>query len=312
MAREVQIDSPARSEVAETLRLLVGGSRRDVAVAIRAEAFDRMIHRSGGGHWLLRGRRGGSDAGAALVVASAGSVGMAFCSPPDAPGVDGQCAAAALRAAAGLALDAGLSFVQTLLAPSRGADVEAARAAGFERLAELVYMRREAGRPLGAAGGDEYVWRCYGDYGEAELIEVIQSTYTDSKDCPKLCGLRAMDDVIAGHKAGGIFSPRSWWIPTLGGRSAGCVLVNDSTASPGDAELVYMGVGSAFRGRGLGRRMVGHAVEWVRQRNRGALNVAVDSANHYAKRIYDAEGFEEVDRRLALILTSSARRSAGP
>lgn len=310
MPQDVQIEPVPRRSTVEALRFLAGGLRRGVSAELRVEAFERMIKRSRRG-WVLRWAcREGRPVGAALVVASAGGAGMAYHCPAGAPGVDVSAAAAALRSASLAALDGDLPFVQSLLAPRAREDVALLRSAGYRHLAELVYMRLEVGKAAGEEGIEGLAWRRVEQAGEAELCEIIHDTYADSKDCPGLYGLRGMADVIAGHKASGSFRPDWWWLAYVSQRRAACVLVNDSTVSAGDAELVYMGVVPAMRGRRLGRAMVRRAAACARQARRGAINVAVDSANGYAKNIYDEEGFRETTRRAAYIITPEAPREA--
>jgi len=297
--------------VHEALRFLVGGSRRDVQTAIRAEAYERMVDQCGGRYRLWRARRGVSCVAVSLVVASAGRVGMVFHSPPGAPGVQGDCLAPVVAAAAGQGLADNLAFVQSLVVPGRQADVDVLVSAGFGRLAELVYMRLELARWLAEASDSPPCrWRDAHRFDERELAEVIRRTYEESLDCPALCGLRELKDVIDGHKASGVFSPTSWWIAEVQGRPAGCILVNESLVSDGDVEIVYMGVVREFRGQGVGRAMVRRAASWAREAGRAFVNVAVDDRNVYAKNVYEREGFREIDRRLAYLLTpcSAGRR----
>ena len=42
------------------------------------------------------------------------------------------------------------------------------------------------------------------------IAALIEATYRDSLDCPALAGLRHIEDVMAGHKAAGLFSPHRW------------------------------------------------------------------------------------------------------
>ena len=244
--------------------------------------------------------------GVALVLPSVGRVGMLSHSPLDAPGVEADAVRDAVAAASAAALADGVAFVQSLLSPRRRADLAMLAEAGFRKLAELVYMHLELPAPDAIAGLGRYTWRNYRRYGEAELSEVIESTYDDSLDCPSLRGLRPVADVIASHKASGVFNPRSWWIASVSGRPAGCILVNDSAGTSNEAEVVYMGVARAFRGQRLGEAMVRRALRWARRCKRQGLRVVVDSSNIYAKRIYDRVGFCETLRRAAYILPGDA------
>jgi len=306
----IHIEAVGARERGALLRFLIAGARSDMTVALRAEAYERMIARCDGGCWFRTARRVGRVTAAALVVTSPGRVGMLFYAPPTAPGVDVRDLPVAIRSAADAALGAGLSFVQALVPPGRGADLAALHGAGFRRLAELIYMRLNlrSARPVEPDVG--WTWRNARTFRGGELAEVIRGTYEESLDCPGLCGLRDLDDVLVSHRATGIYSPRSWWIAERAARPAGCLLVNDSAREPGGVEIVYMGVLRAFRGRGLARTMVRRAARWARRRRKDVLTVVVDGENTYARRVYEAEGFLETDRRQAWYLPRAASQEA--
>jgi ribosomal protein S18 acetylase RimI-like enzyme len=312
MQQEAQVEPVAPAAMREAVLSLAGGQRRDVSAELRAEGYERMIEQAGGRHRFWWARRGGRCVAACLIVPSPGRVGIVFHSPSQAPGVDGGCLAAVVRESSREALDDGLSFVQSLVAPGRGGDVAALTAAGFERLAELIYMRLDLAAAVPAADDEGWLWRDCRPFDAAELAATITGTYEDSLDCPALCGLRELSDVLASHRASGVFNPETWWIAYISGRAAGCVLVNDSGTGAEDMDLVYMGVVRHFRGRGLGRAMVRRAAGWARRNRRSALTVAVDASNVYAKAIYDRQGFRQTVRRLAYMRSARSRAAHRP
>jgi ribosomal protein S18 acetylase RimI-like enzyme len=233
-----------------------------------------------------------------MLVQSAGKTGFLVHSPAAAPGVDFDALAALISHVSRLGLAGGLSMVQELLAPGPSRDIMALTRAGFDLLAELIYMRQElceapAPRPLAGATRLNY-----GQYGEGELGEVILRTYEDSRDCPRLRGVRRIEDIIAGHKASGIFCPEEWAIYYLRGKAAGCTLINDS-ASGEDAELVYFGVVPEFRGIGISRLMLRDGAAQLLCRGKRRLSLAVDARNDFACRLYESEGFKATHRSLA-------------
>ncbi|MHA1599443.1 MAG: GNAT family N-acetyltransferase [Alphaproteobacteria bacterium] len=206
-----------------------------------------------------------------------------------------------LRASADAALGDGLAFVQSLIGYHHQTDADALVEGGFVRLAELMYMRRDLARPIESPKVQDMSWQSCKPMDHIALGRVITATYERSLDCPVLSGLREADDVLESHKASGIWRPDFWWIAKLGGVAAGCVLVNDSSTSPGDMDLVYMGVGAPFRGRRLGRAMVLRAMQQAKAAGRQFMHVVVDAANPYAKKIYEDEGFVLTHRRVAYI-----------
>jgi mycothiol synthase len=304
MGASVQIGPVPRGARREAMWFLVGGRRRDASVGVRAEAFERMAERSGGTSALWWARRGRRCVAAALVVTSPGRTGMLFHSPASADGVDARSLAAVIRGISRDALGEGVAFVQSLVLPTRPADADALRSAGYEWLAELVYLRKSLAGCASAEDSARYTWRDHSAWRGEPLARVIEATYADSLDCPALCGLRDLADVVAGHKASGAFCPESWWLVEHDGRDVGCILVNDSGGAERTMDVVYMGVVGEFRGRGLGRAMLRHAARWAARRGRRFLTVAVDAGNVHATRIYEAEGFRETDRRTAYILTA--------
>jgi len=301
MSDAFQLEPVRRGRREEALLFLAAGRRRDLQVAIRAEAFGEMLARGGFRGRLWQARRGADLVAAAMVVPSAGRVGLAFHSPAESPGVEAAALSAAIRSAADEALADGLAFVQSLIGHRQHADGRAFVEAGFIRLAELAYMRRDLADAVEPPGVPGLEWRSCQPMDPAELGRVILGTYERSLDCPALAALRGTDDVLESHKASGIWRPDFWWIARLRGAPAGCVLVNDSSSSAGDMDLVYMGALAAFRGLGLGRAMVRHACLQAQGGRKEFMNVVVDAANLYACKIYEAEGFRVTHRRTAYI-----------
>ena len=191
---------------------------------------------------------------AAMAFITPGVSGMLLLSPSDADGVDTQALATVVQAAAQENLQRGSTFIQVMVEEDRDADRAVVQAAGFSLLARLVHMRQspprgDAVEPL------ELRWRTAEQFTREELARVIEATYEGSLDCPRLSGARRIEDVIAGHEAGGLYRPQSWWIVDVTGAAAGCLLMNDCTTGR-SAEIVYLGVTPRFRGHGLGRRLL--------------------------------------------------------
>ncbi|MCD6303702.1 MAG: GNAT family N-acetyltransferase [Planctomycetes bacterium] len=312
MTGPVLIEPAARGATDRALQFLAAGRRDDMTAALRAEAYRAMIDGSGGRWHLWWAHRAGEPLAAALVIVYHGKVGFVFFNDPsDSPGVDESLAPAVIRSAADEALAGGLAVVQALIDPPCDACGRMLARAGFEHLAELVYMsldvtRWRAGPPCG-----ELAWLHYGQYDERLLAEVLCGTYEDSLDCRGLYGVREIADVIESLKHSGAFSPLSWWLLEVSGSPAGCVLVNGPSGPARTADLVYMGLLKRYRRRGLARRLVARAAEWAHRCGRKELTVAVDSINEPAKKVYEKEGFRETHRRIAYI-RPAARRCERP
>ncbi len=301
MSDAFNIETVPRKRLAEALRFLAAGRRRDLQVAIRAETLGDMLARTGSGGHFLQARRDERIVAAAMVIPSVGRVGMVFHSPAESPGVELSPLAEALRSSADAALADGLAFVQSLIGHQQQADADALVGGGFLRLSELMYMRRDLCRPIESTNVPDLSWQSCKPMDSVALGRVIAATYERSLDCPVLSGLRGTDDVLESHKSSGIWRPDFWWIAKLRGLPAGCVLVNDSASSPGDMDLVYMGVGVPFRRRGLGRAMVLRVMQQAKAAGRQFMRVVVDASNPHARKIYEAEGFALTHRRVAYI-----------
>jgi ribosomal protein S18 acetylase RimI-like enzyme len=249
-------------------------------------------------------------AAAVLIVHTVGRVGLVFhgCDGPEAMHSLPELLAEATAAANAR----GLAFSQIMLEPHEQAVSALAAQAGYERLAELVYLYRRLDGELDArADGFEALppgraagalnWEQFQNGQEERLTQIIDQTYVDSLDCPGLRGLRPTADVIASHKACGVFDPQQWWLPTLEGQPVGCALVNRTGADGRSAELVYIGVKPEFRQRGFGRAMLIHAMSQAALKSIRTLYLAVDAANGPAWQLYNSQGFAEMDRRLVFI-----------
>jgi ribosomal protein S18 acetylase RimI-like enzyme len=238
-----------------------------------------------------------------MVVANPGRAGMLFYSWPTLPGVDRLALGHVIREVSCHTLQQNLHFIQVLLDGQASTNDDAAVlvACGYEFLAELIYMSLDLIAPQAQLAApqqeNDYHWKSMLEMTQDDLASVIARTYEHSLDCPNLSGRRQMCDIIASHKASGIYNPRCWWFPYVGDSPAGCILVSDYP-SLNSADVVYLGVVPEFRGRSLARIMLRRAERLAWQRGLSSMTLAVDSANKYAIKAYQAEGFVQTYRRL--------------
>lgn len=218
--------------------------------------------------------------------------------------------AAVLDAAAAHALTRGAVLVQGL-APVEAAGARAAFAsAGFDELAELIYMRLLVRGRSVTAPPAEVAFESYHPASDKLFRGAIEASYVDSLDCPGLEGLRNIDDVLAGHMSSGLFRPGLWQVLLLDGVPAGVILLNE--AEPAQSlEVVYMGVGGDYRGRGLGRVLIQRAIALAQQHGFRSITLAVDAGNPYAHRLYEGAGFAETNRRIVLIRAGGKTKIPG-
>lgn len=197
----------------------------------------------------------------------------------------------------------GMRLIQSLIAPESAAERYVLASAGFELMAELIYMERLTTLPPPRVPvSDALTWVCYGTDTRVLFEEVVQATYKHSLDCPRLSGLRDIGDVIAGHRATGEFDPQDWFVFRQHGRSIGCLLLA-KTPQRQAMELVYMGVVPEARGRHFGAVMLAHALQHAKRKGIAYMTLAVDCNNAPARRLYGQFGFTETIRRAAWVLT---------
>ncbi len=306
MSEKWTIQTPARGERLAACRLVVAGRGDRDQPTRQGDALHQLLSlRRPDEYWLRwarpTDRPSAPPGGACVVLADPGKVGIALYPAPGAAGVDETALSRAIAAASDDALSSGLSLVQSIPPEGAEADVAVLVDAGFRLLAELQYMRRDlTGKPEPhLPQREEITVETFGEYSQEELAAVIQATYQDSLDCPGLAELREMDDVMEGHRATGIFNPSTWWLVRWEGQAAGCVLVNESIS--GEAQMVYLGVIPAFRGRGLARWMTAAVMQACMQAGLTAMTLAVDRRNATAARAYAAAGLTICRERNAYI-----------
>ncbi|MCD4824059.1 MAG: GNAT family N-acetyltransferase [Phycisphaerae bacterium] len=279
------------------LRHLVGGGGKSLWIDAQAKSSREMFTSGVAGRNLLFwARRGREIQAVAMVVVSRGNVGFLYHSPPDASKVDRHELLAVVEHVSRLALEGGRSMVQSVLDENSGGNMPILEQAGFGELAELVYMQRKIENPGEARAEVPWSFRHFGQFTRQELVDVIRATYQGTLDCPRLCGVRRMEEVLASHQATGKFTPEWWLLASCGGLPAGCILVNRALHSS-TAEIVYMGVVPEFRGRGLGFAMLDRVERLGRDAHIEAMRLAVDAKNTYAQGLYRRFGFDETHRR---------------
>ena len=195
----------------------------------------------------------------------------------------------------------GVHLAQVLLDPADRAGRDLFRIHGFEEIAELLYLQALIGgdvSPSGAPAG--FSWQTYTPDAHALFARTILESYHESLDCPRLNGLRDIEDVIAGHKAAGAFDPRFWFLLSEGDQCRGVLLLNRVPRSD-IAELVYLGLIPVARGRGLGDLALREALAACGQMSAARLSLAVDSRNAPALALYYRHGMSRVGAKAAMM-----------
>jgi mycothiol synthase len=185
---------------------------------------------------------------------------------------------------------------------------------GFIEMAELIYLHAPVRRPkTPVALPANFYFEHYSAANHALFAQAIRESYRDSLDCPALNGLRDIEDVIQGHQAAGgmggaaHFDPNLWQVlmerqtdPGAPGLPRG-VLLLCRVDQHQSIELVYIGLATAIRGRGLGTLLLRQAMAKAHEDHRRRLTLAVDSRNQPALRLYYRHGFQKMATKIALI-----------
>jgi mycothiol synthase len=288
-----------------------------VPVALRHRLIDEVLDEAKRGEvdlsWLwVAQRRRGQIIGALLTQPLAGKA-AAVWAPEVKPSWRRPALAVGLiRAALAALKSSGFRLAQAVLDESAGnRAARDLRRGGMPRVTELLYLERDTAQPLAPVRGrpppDDPVsrprdpltleWQAFEPSLESEFRSVLQATYEGSLDMPELEGARALDDVIAGHRAAGCFMAERWQLGRLPGRpEAVAVLLLTEVPSQDVWEVVYLGLRPEARGQGLGRMVVQHALELARS-HVPRLKLAVDCRNIPATRLYQSTGFLLRDRR---------------
>lgn len=231
----------------------------------------------------------------------------------------------------GLHAPRGIVLAQALLEAREKEAAMALRSAGFLQLGELAYMRRSLAGSLpqsvgvaqeGDWGGGVRVARCSDLLAsglspcdvDQHVIDALARTYEHTLDCPELCGMRDIADVLDSHRQVGVWDPAFWWLVYLNNQPEGCLLLN-ACPEQDSVELVYIGVSPRLRGQGVARRLLEMGIHRalrdvvVREPREkraevtglGGLTCAVDTRNAPAMALYRTLGFQRFAQRVPLV-----------
>ncbi len=215
-------------------------------------------------------------------------------------GEDAATAALLLRRLLAALDGRAVQLVQALLVADYGDDFELLGAFGFEHYADLLYMASQTRAFPETPPVAPIEFEPYSDQKQDRLASVIQRTYVDTQDCPRLSGVRPMTDVIAGYRGTGTFDPGRWFLVRHGQTDVGCLLLAEH-APLKQWEVAYVGLVPEARGRGWGLATIRHAQFLARRARVGRLLLAVDAGNAPAIATYAASGFSAWDRRTVML-----------
>ena len=195
-----------------------------------------------------------------------------------------------------------VDLVQSLLEINAVADFDTLQSVGFRHVADLLYLAC----PLEQDAKSEISELKFVPYHPElhnRFARIVEATYEGSLDCPEVDGIREMNDVFAGYRATGIYSPDRWLIVTEQGIDVGCLILTEYEGQ-GTWELVYMGLLPAARGKALGLSIVEHAKRLALTARQTRVVLAVDANNEPALRMYAQAGFTAWTQRSVMIVAT--------
>lgn len=242
---------------------------------------------------------------AILPIPSAGRTVLLFMPGEAGPGDTAAALAMLLEKVCALFAQRNTQLAQVLLEPG---DVQTRRvmeAHGFERMAELLYLNAAIRRPLPPPPlPNQYLLLNYSEQTHALFAEAILASYQQSLDCPRLNGVRTIDDIIAGHKASGEFDPAHWFVlceQSQEKRQAVGVLLLSRLSRGDSTELIYLGLAPSARGKHLGEWLMRRVFVAAAEMGSVKVNLAVDSANAPALKLYYRFGMSRLGSKIAMM-----------
>lgn len=227
----------------------------------------------------------------AVAAELPGAAALVFFSGDSSDRLRFDAGVSALRAARAAAFQRTIRLLQSLVPlETEGAD-ETLIEAGFYKITRLLYLTRSGNDPGPSdRAARDLGWVGYAAETEPLFRRALDLSYVESLDCPELTGLRSTADVLAGHRASGIFEPALWWVATRDGRPVGVSLLN-RVAGHASLEIIYLGVAHDARGTGVADAMLDRIVRTCRSSNVRRLILAVDSRNTPALGMYNRWSF---------------------
>lgn len=256
-----------------------------------------------------------------LAVLGAGRTAMLFHSSPDSPrqfgsrDIQQQEIGASIRGCLeGLStMPERAGLAQCLIEPKHRWANPVCLEAGMISVGELAYMRK-ALSIVSTPPNPEPSWapgivvesmttiesRNPGN-ADRDLTTALEGSYEQTLDCPELCGLRSMPDVLESHKATGSYSPDFWLLMYKDDVPSGCCLLTHCPSNE-SIELVYLGIAPDARGMGIGRQMLEYGISRMGALGAKEVTCAVDTRNAPAIHVYESLGFKRFDSRHGFVI----------
>jgi GNAT superfamily N-acetyltransferase len=167
---------------------------------------------------------------------------------------------------------------------------------GFEKISELLNLN--AGRSVFPVQCpvDRLTFRPYKNEQWDRMVALVEKTYNNTLDFPRLTGLVPAADILHGYQESHVFDPSLWFFIEFQSQTLGALLLTQM-ANMEHFELTYLGLTQEFRGLGFSREIVQFAQFIAGIMNNNHLLAAVDAANTPALNTYLHCHFQVHDRK---------------
>jgi ribosomal protein S18 acetylase RimI-like enzyme len=298
-------EAARRDEIADAFRLLFPQFTPEERERRVAHALGLVERGDLDPHGVLVLREVGGLLGAIVCVPTPGA-GALMWPPSCLPGPDraGHEDALVRHGCAWLRVR-GARLAQALLAPEDMLLAAPLLRNGFDHVTHLWFLRHDLSDPPPgravprAASCPWHTVRLdylpYDGRDPAAFHQTLLRTYEGTLDCPEVNGVRTVEEVVAGHRAQGVYEPARWLLARQEGVPVGVLLL--MAAEGGEWEVAYVGVVPEARGRGVGRELMLKALVEARAGGARRLVLSVDGRNRPAWGLYRGLGFEPNERR---------------
>ncbi len=299
----------------EALHLALGGVANASARARRRRGDEFLSDcegRSLGADLLMASFDGEGLCGSCLALRAPGRAALLLTPTSMRTDRERRGIALALVAACREAKKSDLALLQVLLPPRDETMSAMAREAGFRFLTRLRYLERPIeSREHDSRTALDLDWVPFSPEAAGIFRQAVESSYSASRDCPELNGLRTTEEVLEGHRSAGDFDPDLWTVALRGQEPVGVLLLVGIPRHRA-IEIAYMGVAQVARGAGVANSLLAQAVTTVEQSSAKFLTLAADERNQPALRLYERWGFTPIGIRDAWIATSAGTEGCAP
>ena len=185
---------------------------------------------------------------------------------------------------------------------------------GFTHIADVDILRRTVDDlDLVPPPAADVTFRSWQKSSHREFASLLERTWIDSFDCKPLLNKRNGNDALFSHATQTEGSQSELWnLMYVNNQPAGVLLLSHSADDCTAAmDVVYMGIVPEFRGKSLGLTLLRHALQTAINRSAQSIQLAVDTANIPARRVYDSFHFQAVQRIYCLGRFPQATQIAG-